>query len=114
MLLTFSHCFWKGKQSLHFAAQTVAEGPQQSRGASGNGAHDLFSTTHWAAADSPLGGREGEMSILVPGPSSLSSGLTDGGVSDDHVLYYPKAKYRKLRKIFEDWILLSSLGTKVA
>jgi len=27
MLLTFSHCFWKGKRSLCFAAQTVAEGP---------------------------------------------------------------------------------------
>lgn len=27
MLLTFSHCFWKGKHSLRFAAQTVAEVP---------------------------------------------------------------------------------------
>lgn len=27
LLLTFSHCFWKGKQSLRFAAQTVAEDP---------------------------------------------------------------------------------------
>lgn len=57
MLLTFSHCFWKGKQSLHFAAQTVPEGPRQSRGASGNGAHDHSSPTHWAA-DCLLGGRE--------------------------------------------------------
>lgn len=57
LLLTFSQCFWKGKQPLRFAAQTVAEHPRQPGGVGGNGAHGHSRPIH-QAADSQLGGRE--------------------------------------------------------
>lgn len=65
LLLTFSHCFWKGKQSLGFAAQTVVEDPCQSGEADRSGAHDHSSPIR-QAADSQLGGRE--RSPLGPRP----------------------------------------------